>query len=332
LAIPLISLPYSDLFLKYEINNINNILNNNLKNSIFTSVPEINIEIVLDTILLDSPERKIFGSYLHEYIIERFITYPNNLIYNNKQNINIKYNNLVKDIFFISKPIYHPNLTYYENIEKIYDEKYKYYINSYNEYTLFKMTNIYNNNNINYASDFLIFNNINIEITINKSNRINLIKSDNFFNNYDLKFILFIMDKFLNNILLYDQIIKLKLYFTYIYKNESIIYQISPIKSLSIQSNGVDLVKEFDSSYFNTVLPYQKFYNNPPVGYYSYSFSLFPLEMQHSGHLNFSKLDNVTINLNNNIINNEPYNLVNIVKEYQIFRIMSGQGSLAWIN
>jgi hypothetical protein len=332
LAIPIIALPYIDFYLKYEINNINTILTNDLTNSKFSINPELNIEIVLDSILLDTPERKMFGSHLHEYIIERFVIYPNNLIYNNTQTINIKYTNLVKDIFFISKPVYHQDLTYYENYLYDYDEKYNYYTNAYKEYLLFQKNTVYNNNNIIYVTDFVIFTNINIEISINKSMRIEVINNDVFFNNYELRFILFLMDKYLSNLILKTQIYRLKLYFIHIYKNNKIINQISPIQTLNIQSNGVDLVKQYDYTYYNIIIPYQKFLNNPPNGYYSYSFSLFPLEMQHSGHLNFSHLDNVVLKLTNNIINNEPFNLINIVKEYQILRIMSGQGSLAWFN
>jgi hypothetical protein len=332
LAIPIIALPYIDFYLKYEINNINTILTNDLTNSKFSINPELNIEIVLDSILLDTPERKMFGSHLHEYIIERFVIYPNNLIYNNTQTINIKYTNLVKDIFFISKPVYHQDLTYYENYLYDYDEKYNYYTNAYKEYLLFQKNTVYNNNNIIYVTDFVIFTNINIEISINKSMRIEVINNDVFFNNYELRFILFLMDKYLSNLILKTQIYRLKLYFIHIYKNNKIINQISPIQTLNIQSNGVDLVKQYDYTYYNIIIPYQKFLNNPPNGYYSYSFSLFPLEMQHSGHLNFSHLDNVVLKLTNNIINNEPFNLINIVKEYQILRIMSGQGSLDWFN
>ena len=89
-----------------------------------------------------------------------------------------------------------------------------------------------------------------------------------------------------------------------------------------------------DDTYFNTLIPYQKFYNSPPIGYYIHTFSLYPLDKQPSGHLNFNNLENITLNIETSIIDNdnEPFNLVAIVKEYQILRVMSGQASLAWTN
>ena len=334
LAIPLISLPYTDLHLKYDINNIQNILMNDLTNSKFSRNPEINIEIVLDTILLDTPERQLFGSHQHEYIIERFTQYPNNLIYKDTQTVNLNYNNLVKDMFWITKPIYHKNITYYENISWTNDKHYNYYLVVLNEYNKYNITQTYTTNNIIYTNDFLILKNINIEIYLNSSNRVKIIKSDIFFDNYDLTFILFYMDKYLVNLNFKTQILNLKLYFIHTYKHIKNVKKINPIKTINIQSNGVDLVKKYDYMYYNSIIPYNKFHNSPEVGFYTYTFSLDPTNRQPSGHLNFNHLDNVVLNIESSISDNsnEPYNLVSIVKEYQILRIMSGQGSLAWSN
>jgi hypothetical protein len=102
---------------------------------------------------------------------------------------------------------------------------------------------------------------------------------------------------------------------------------------MNLQSNGSDLYYKHYAEYYNYVLPYAKFNNSLPTGYYTYTFSLFPLDHQPSGHLNFNHLDNIVMNLSNNAnVLNEPFNLKTIVKEYQILRIMSGLGSLAWLN
>jgi len=334
LSLPLIALPYIDFNLKYKLNNINNILQNNLSNSTFSSHPIIFIELGLDTILLDSPERLLFGSYRHEYLIERFIIYPNNLIFNQKQTINIRFNNLVKDIFWISKPIYHPNETGYRNITYNYDNKYQYYLNILTQYNQYNINSNINENNINYLNDFQIIRNNNQEILLNNSNRIKIIKNDILLNSYDINYILFLLDKYFfvfNNLNIQFQ--QLRIYFVYIYKNNKIINYYDPITHLNLQSNGIDFLPNLDTNYYNSVIPYQKFNSSPDVGYYTTSFSLFPCDSQPSGHLNFNKFDNIVLNITSNPnINNEPYNLVTVVKEYQIFRIMSGLGSLAWIN
>ena len=102
---------------------------------------------------------------------------------------------------------------------------------------------------------------------------------------------------------------------------------------MNFKNNGSDLFSKQNYIYFNSVLPCTKFKSSPPIGYYVYSFSLTPLELQHSGHLNFNFLDNFQVDIDsNNLVLTEPYNLKVIVKEYQIIRIMSGIGSLAWLN
>jgi hypothetical protein len=117
------------------------------------------------------------------------------------------------------------------------------------------------------------------------------------------------------------------MYIKYLYKNEKIINEISPIKSMVLKVNGTELFSERDYSYYTNVIPYQKFNNSLPIGYYAYTFSLYPTDPQFSGHLNFTNLDDIVFG----ITSNKPgYNLNTVVKEYNILRIMSGIGSMAW--
>lgn len=333
IALPLIALPYTDLFIKFQINSLGNILSNDITNSSFSTLPTIKIEVGLDTILLDINERLLFGSYQHEYVIERFVSYPNQLIHNQRQTVNLRFNNLVKDIFWISKPIYHPNETAYTNKIKIYDTKYNYYVNTLNYYIEFQKNPIITEQNISYINDFNIIESNNKEIIIDNTLRLNIINNDKLLNKYDIHFTLFLLDKYLSNLDLQIQINKLKLYYIYLYKNEIKISEYSPISTLNIQSNAVDLIPTYNYNYFNSVIPYTKFLNSPPVGYYAATFSLFPYDKQPSGHLNFNHLDNVVLNITADPnVTNEPFNLSTVVKEYQILRIMSGLGSLAWTN
>ena len=333
LAVPIIALPYIDFHLKYHINSINKILTNNLSNSKFSNMPYLNIQICLDSILLDTPERLLFGSYRHEYIIERFIIYPESLIYQEKQTINMRYNNLVKDIFWISKPIYHKNDTAYQFLNNNNDTKYSYYLLLLKSYNNFITNSIITENNIAFINDYQIIRNINQEILINNSNRLSLINNDSLLNMYDLHFVLFIIDKYLPNTNLNIQLDKVKLYFIHLYKNNKTITEYSPVLTLNIQSNGVDFMPQLDHNYYNSLIPYEKFHNSPPIGYYCSTFSLYPFNNQPSGHLNFNSFDNVVLNITShkNVLN-EPYNLSVIIKEYQVLRIMSGLGSIAWLN
>ena len=123
------------------------------------------------------------------------------------------------------------------------------------------------------------------------------------------------------------------MYVKYLYKNEENIKKISPITSMRLQVNGSDLFSQRDYSYYTNVIPYQKFKNFLPLGYYTYSFSLYPTDDQFSGHLNFTNLDDIVLNITSDpLVKLQQYNINTVVKEYNILRIMSGIGSMAWIN
>jgi hypothetical protein len=79
-----------------------------------------------------------------------------------------------------------------------------------------------------------------------------------------------------------------------------------------------------------------KFLANPEYGYmYMYSFALKPMEHQPSGTCNFSRIDNATLLLDiDNHIDNEC-NDIDIrvyANNYNVLRIMSGMGGLAYSN
>jgi len=119
------------------------------------------------------------------------------------------------------------------------------------------------------------------------------------------------------------------------YSNKQIVNEISPIESMSIKVDGTDLFAERDYRYFTDVIPYTKFKNTLPTGFYTYSFSLYPLEDQNSGHLNFTNFNDVELIIKSKLDafdTHGPYNLNTVVKEYNILRIMSGLASTAWIN
>ena len=148
-----------------------------------------------------------------------------------------------------------------------------------------------------------------------------------------LKFLMYYETKYLSQIIdnkrkEYILAIYLKYQFSDHYETETI----SPIDSLLFKANGSALFAERDYTYFTDVVPYQKFKNSLPNGYYTYTFSLHPTEDQHSGHLNFSNFDDMVIKVKSNpLVKSDPYSLSTVVKEYNILRIMSGHSSLAWL-
>lgn len=120
----------------------------------------------------------------------------------------------------------------------------------------------------------------------------------------------------------------------------------NPVQKVLLQLNGHDRFSERDGNYFNYVQPYQHHSNTPADGINMYSFSLNPEEHQPSGTCNMSRIDNATLNLSFGAINNfngSQIDFKNIylsddsdisiyATNYNVLRIMSGMGGLAYSN
>ena len=91
--------------------------------------------------------------------------------------------------------------------------------------------------------------------------------------------------------------------------------------------------------YFNTVQNFQHHSGQKPgAGVYSYSFALKPEEHQPSGTCNFSRIDTATLVLSLDGAltisqdNDQTYDVRVYAINYNILRIMSGMGGLAYSN
>ena len=102
----------------------------------------------------------------------------------------------------------------------------------------------------------------------------------------------------------------------------------------TIKLNGHTRFKERDASYFRLCQPRQAGHKIPTKHIYMYSFALNPEEHQPSGTCNFSRLDNAELSfkdINDDIANNK-YRLNVYGVNYNVLRIMSGMGGLAYSN
>ena len=96
-----------------------------------------------------------------------------------------------------------------------------------------------------------------------------------------------------------------------------------------LQLNGNDRFAERDGSYFNYVQPYQHHTNIPSnKGINVYSFALKPEEHQPSGTLNMSRIDTAQLSMSASAEGEAKIFAVN----YNVLRIMSGMGGLAYSN
>jgi hypothetical protein len=109
---------------------------------------------------------------------------------------------------------------------------------------------------------------------------------------------------------------------------------VNPVNLCKLQLNGHDRFSERDGRYFNLVQPYQHHENVPSVGINVYSFGLKPEEHQPSGTCNFSRIDNATLSLTltPSSVNNTTAKIRVYAINYNVLRIMSGMGGLAYSN
>jgi hypothetical protein len=107
----------------------------------------------------------------------------------------------------------------------------------------------------------------------------------------------------------------------------------NPVFSAKLQLNGHDRFSERKQGYFNWVQPYQHHTNVPAVGINVYSFGLKPEEHQPSGTCNMSRIDNATLQLTLTAASVENDAKVRVyATNYNVLRIMSGMGGLAYSN
>ncbi len=115
----------------------------------------------------------------------------------------------------------------------------------------------------------------------------------------------------------------------------------NPTAVAKIQLNGHDRFSEREGSYFNYVQTFQHHTASPSTGINVYSFAIRPEDHQPSGSCNFSRIDNAVLNLT---LDSDSFtafeegvptsnNNVRIYAvNYNVLRIMSGMGGLAFSN
>jgi len=118
----------------------------------------------------------------------------------------------------------------------------------------------------------------------------------------------------------------------------------NPVSTANIQLNGHDRFEYLEGSYFNYVQPFQHHTRTPADGVNVYSFALHPEQHQPSGSANLSRIDKADLNLNIS----DPFRArgttscrLNLTRDtllycyavnYNILRVMSGMGGLAYSN
>jgi hypothetical protein len=109
----------------------------------------------------------------------------------------------------------------------------------------------------------------------------------------------------------------------------------NPVEVAKLQLNGQDRFTEREGSYFDKVQPFQHHCRTPSTGINVYSFALRPEEHQPSGTCNFSRIDKATLQLTvslNTVTGARTAQVRIYALNYNVLRVMSGMGGLAYSN
>jgi hypothetical protein len=109
----------------------------------------------------------------------------------------------------------------------------------------------------------------------------------------------------------------------------------NPVEVAKLQLNGQDRFTEREGDYFSKVQPFQHHSRCPSEGINVYSFALRPEEHQPSGTCNFSRIDKATLQLTvsvNTVVGSNTAQVRVYALNYNVLRVMSGMGGLAYSN
>ena len=102
---------------------------------------------------------------------------------------------------------------------------------------------------------------------------------------------------------------------------------------MTLELNGHTRFNERDAVYFRYMQPLQAGHRIPQKNVYVYSFALKPEEHQPSGTCNFSRIDNAQMKFANAFASSANPKSMNVYAvNYNVLRIMSGMGGLAYSN
>ena len=116
------------------------------------------------------------------------------------------------------------------------------------------------------------------------------------------------------------------------YNADNAITNKDTFNTMRLLFNGSDRFTDRPAKYFRLTQPFQYFKCCPKKSIYSYTFALRPYDLQPSGSCNFSRIDNVKMNLTFNAATQttSPGKLKVYAVNYNVLRIMNGMSSVVF--
>ena len=323
LALPLISLQYHDVRVNFEFAAGSSCVN--YKGAAAPSVSMASCELLVDFIFLDSEERKRFAQSSHEYLIEQLQFTGEESVNSANIKARLNFNHPCKALFWAVK---NGNFS---------GKQYLYWSNNSEE--LAEKTTILKvlNNQAMNAGNGVITASANNVYSHGGHEIVNIAGGDIDPASLDLANFVVTSDNVAPGLVAshvaaqnanwaaHNVTVNLQNNYA-----QNLDGSGNPVATGLLQLNGHDRFAERDGTYFNSVQPYQHFPHAPAQGINVYSFAANPAEHQPSGSCNFSRIDNAQLVLT---IGGGVTGTLNVYAlNYNVLRVMSGMGGLAYSN
>jgi len=323
LALPLISLQYHDVRVNFEFAAGSSCVN--YKGAAAPSVSMASCELLVDFIFLDSEERKRFAQSSHEYLIEQLQFTGEESVNSANIKARLNFNHPCKALFWAVK---NGNFS---------GKQYLYWSNNAEE--LAEKTTVLKvlNNQAMNAGSGVITASANNVYSHGGHEVVNIAGGDIDPASLDLANFVVTSDNVAPGLVAshvaaqnanwaaHNVTVNLQNNYA-----QNLDGSGNPVATGLLQLNGHDRFAERDGTYFNSVQPYQHFPHAPAQGINVYSFAANPAEHQPSGSCNFSRIDNAQLVLT---IGGGVTGTLNVYAlNYNVLRVMSGMGGLAYSN
>jgi hypothetical protein len=334
LALPLIALQYHDVRLKLKLRALKDVTNG--------SAPSVNVEdsfLLVDYIYLDAQERKKFAQATHEYLIEQLQFTGEESFKNSNESYRLNFNHPSKALVFA------PRLAKYTSGQTFVDWAWDGDWAAASERVAKKVW-LARNSSAGLGSAGTSEDTEATGAAVEDNDGNVLVDASYVFQNTadaeDLNNVVLLTNNLTSTHLSYTTTewaantnvgsvsgVTVKDYMTYSLNADG---TGNPVKAALLQLNGHDRFQKRDGAYFNYVQAHQHWNNTPADGINSYSFALNPMEHQPSGTCNFSRIDNTTLKLDLAQTHSDDSRIAIYCVNYNVLRVMSGMGGLAYSN
>ena len=317
LALPLIALQYHEVKINLDLRPIDECLfarkADDLEDTDATAKSLVAASLYVDYVFLDTDERRRMAQNPHEYLIEQLQFTGDESIGSSSNKIKLNFNHPCKELVWVVQP----------------DENVK-YCDSYG--TSKATQEVYGAQPFNYTDDLDALPNTMLAFgtsdTLGSGGEF-LQSNDNLFHDWQATQAsgdtdndgVYVSDA--GSFVLGESALNMHCWGE------------NPVVTAKLQLNGQDRFSEREGTYFDLVQPYQSHTRSPDTGINVYSFALRPEEHQPSGTCNFSRIDNATLQLvvSNATVKGDATAKVRVyATNYNVLRVMSGMGGLAYSN